>query len=67
MANKTLQERVRETIYPNGVGAITAEKEQALLIEFANEIDTKVTAQYVDSAVNNGIQQAITNTLNTPV
>jgi hypothetical protein len=67
MANKTLQERVTETIYPNGVGAITAEKEQALLIEFANEIDTKVTAQYVDSAVNNGIQQAITNTLNTPV
>lgn len=42
---KTLQERVRETIYPNGVGAITAEKEQALLVEFADVIDTKATKE----------------------
>ena len=63
MANKTLQERTRETIYPNSVGAITAEKEQALLIEFADVIDTKASKDYVSDA----IAEAITNTLNTPV
>jgi acyl transferase domain-containing protein len=52
MANKTLQERVRETIYPNGVGAITAEKEQALLIEFADAIDTKLGKDNVDAELS---------------
>lgn len=51
MANKTLQERVRETIYPNGVGAITAEKEQALLIEFADVIDEKANKSDISEDV----------------
>lgn len=51
MANKTLQERVRETIYPNGVGAITAEKEQALLIDFADVIDEKANKSDISEDV----------------
>ena len=51
MAQKTLQERVRETIYPNGVGAITAEKEQALLIDFADVIDEKANKSDIPDEV----------------
>ena len=35
----TIKEKIRETIYPNGTGAITAEKHQALLIDLVNDIN----------------------------
>lgn len=61
MAQKTLQERVRETIYPNGVGAITAEKEQALLIDFANVIDTKLGKDGVDAEFSTTSENPVQN------
>jgi len=42
----TIKEKIRETIYPNGTGAITAEKHQALLINLVNDInEQKADAQ----------------------
>lgn len=37
----TIKGRIAETIYPNGTGAITAEKHQALLLEMVDDINEK--------------------------
>ena len=41
MDKRTMQARVRETIYPNGQGAITAQEHQDLLLDMVDEIYKK--------------------------
>lgn len=53
----TLKDTIRETIYPNGRGAITAESHQALLLEMADTI-SEVEAAKAD-LINEGEKRIV--------
>lgn len=66
----TLKDEIKNTIYPNGKGAINASDHQQLLLNMADaisEIKGEIGNCVTESQLSEAIAEAITTTLNTEV